>query len=191
MVIELPKYERMENDAYYTPLWVTEALFESWSFPIYSCCWEPANGEGHISMVLDHKFGWCFKSDITSGHDFLLSDRLPDDNITHIITNPPFGVKGDLAVRFVEHALKLTKQNSSSVIMLLISSFRCAKSRRHIFCQHPAFAAEITLLDGVSWENLPDTASPGPWNQMSWFVWDWSKPSYMKPYILDYAKEKK
>lgn len=92
-----------------------------------------------------------------------------------IITNPPYGIQSRLAVRFVEHALALTKRHQGKVAMLLKVGFDSAGGRRHLFADHPAFAAEYRLTKRIRWTNLPQSDA-GPTENHSWFVWSWAKP---------------
>jgi hypothetical protein len=185
MTIQLPDYPRIENEAYYTPEWVTQALMRTAQFPLDASVYEPACGAGDMVKVLAGYFANVVYSDITHpGGDFLLCDRLPD-GCKGVITNPPYGTGGILGHKFVKKALELTEPTAGFVCMLMRSSFRFAKTRRDIFCDNPTWVAEVTLLQRVKWANLPDVASPGPWNQMSWFIWDWAHDG-SKPIIVDY-----
>ncbi|MGH9552146.1 MAG: hypothetical protein ACRD3W_22355 [Terriglobales bacterium] len=85
-----------------------------------------------------------------------------------IITNPPY----ERAHDFISHALDLTQPISGRVAMLLPMAFDCAKTRRSIFAQHPAFCRKLVLTKRVRWANL-EQKTAGPSMNHAWFVWDW------------------
>ena len=167
--------EKIPNDLFCTPAWVTEALLNVEEFP--RPFWEPASGEGHISKILGQL---CTASDLATGTDFLTCGAMPHIccknmeawQTRSIITNPPYS--NGLAERFVRHALNLTEPVKGKVAMLLPLAFDSAKGRRDLFADHPAFKAKYTLTRRIRWENLEQTSSPSM--NHAWFVWDWSDP---------------
>lgn len=179
-------YERIEGDAYYTPAWVTEALFSVESFGMV---WDPACGAGHIVEVARRLGTGAYGSDIA------VVERLPDlalllgaadfphggnflahteDQECDIILNPPYGTGGRLAVQFIRHALAVTQKHRRKVATLLRVDFDSASTRADIFGNHPAFAAKYALTKRIRWANLPQS-SAGPTENHAWFVWDWQK----------------
>jgi hypothetical protein len=84
-----------------------------------------------------------------------------------LITNPPYGEgrRGELAVRFIEHALKLMVPR---IAMLLRVDFDSAFSRQHIFCRCSQFAGKIILLNRIKWFEGPS----GPSDNHAWFLWN-------------------
>lgn len=192
-------YERIEGDAYYTPAWVTEALF---SVEVFGMVWDPACGAGHIVDVARRLGRGAYGSDIAKvkplpdlallfgeadhphAGDFL---KHTEDQDCDLITNPPYGKGGRLAVQFIRHALTITQKNRRKVAMLLRVDFDSASTRRHIFGDHPAFAAKYTLTKRIRWANLrqvDDTGkpTPGPTDNHAWYVWDWSRRPGERPY---------
>ena len=172
MSVAPSNYTRIDGDKYYTPDWVTEALL---SVETFDAVWDPAGGDGGILLALP------------KGLRAQASDIDPDDlnlvfvrdffDCTHdgdfdIVTNPPYGVQSRLAVRFIEHSLELTRRRRGKVAMLLKVGFDSAGGRRHLFDEHPAFAAEYRLTKRIRWTNLPQSDA-GPTENHSWFVWDW------------------
>lgn len=158
-------YERLERDHYGTPSWVTEALLPY--IGRVSAAWEPACGEGKMSGVLARAGIKMATSDIATGIDFLQQPCAPCLFKAHaIITNPPY----NLATLFIEHALDLMKPASGIVAMLLRTDFDHARSRRHLFADHPAFARRIALTRRIQW--FEGTKGHPSFNH-SWFVWDW------------------
>lgn len=149
-------YERIEGDAYFTPHWVTEALLSVEKFP-YGGVWDPAAGAGHILDPFKAAGHTVWGTDINpAAAGILLGDffdqRLGESMISAIATNPPYGVRGRLAVKFIERAVDLMRGapgGVGKVAMLLRVDFDSADGRRHIFNDHPAFAAKYTLTYGT------------------------------------------
>ena len=83
-----------------------------------------------------------------------------------IITNPPYTE----AVRFIEHALALTKPCDGFVAMLLRTDFDHAATRQHLFAHCPQFARKVVLTKRIRWFG-GSTGSPS-FNH-AWYVWDW------------------
>lgn len=175
------KFKRSPLEKYYTPAWPIEALIRSEDM---RGRWvDPAAGAGHIMDVLNAAGVRCDGFDIApdaphvSGPlDFLVTTWIDGPGhygtkALNIITNPPFGTQGRLAVKFIEHALKLTEPTGGKVIMLLHADFDAAKTRRHLFADHPAFARQYTLTDRLQWANLEDQDRSS--SNHAWFVWDW------------------
>lgn len=173
MSVAASQYERVANEKYYTPAWVTEALF---SVERFGRVFDPAGGDGAIINA------------VPSGKAARAIDIAPDSprvdlgdffdvqtlDMWDIITNPPYGVQSRLAVRFVEHALAITEPFGGKVAMLLKVGFDSAAGRRPLFADHPAFAAEHRLTRRIRWTNF-EQKDAGPTENHSWFVWDWRK----------------
>ena len=83
-----------------------------------------------------------------------------------LITNPPYGDRrrGELAVAFIEHALKL---KIPRIAMLLRNDFDSAITRQHLFRNEPRFAFKLVLLNRIKWFDGPSSPS----DNHSWFVW--------------------
>ena len=108
-------------------------------FPAQSA-WEPACGEGHISGVLEERFGTVVATDV---HDYSDGERHPpgwrgcedfidpidaaeldadlaelgdDAAVDWIITNPPFSGDTDRALAFALRALTLARRQPHAVI---------------------------------------------------------------------------
>lgn len=168
-------YERVANDAYWTPGWCTQTVLDRVEFP--PMIWEPACGEGHICRVLqvcrlsfvgsdlvDHGYG-------ETGIDFLAAEKMPP-GCTSIMTNPPYA----LAEAFIRKALELTKPHQGRVAMLLRNEYDCAARRRDLF-EHPAFYKKIVLTKRPRWfdkETERIYKSSSPRHNFAWFVWCWN-----------------
>jgi hypothetical protein len=178
-------YERRDLEKYFTPAWVTDALIEVVELP--TPIYDPAAGAGDIINAIHawEHLGRAYASDIAPDAawidtaDFLLNAH---EFCRTIITNPPFGQGGRLAVKFIDRALALTKPRDGKVAMLLRVDFDSAGGRRKLFSDHPAFAAKYVLTKRIRWSNLPQSAA-GPTQNHAWFVWDWTKPGSTPPLI--------
>lgn len=155
-------YDRKANDLYETPAWVTQALVPH--LQKINLIWEPAAGTNAMADVLTEANYKVITSDLSHGTDFLKVERL-SNGASAIITNPPF----NLATQFIERALELMKPGGL-VAMLTRVDFDSAKTRRHLFADHPAFCKKIVLLRRIVWFE-PATASPS-FNHC-WMIWDW------------------
>ena len=157
-------YARVAFDQYETPEWVTKALVPHIP-PNVEWILEPACGSGKMARVLNHSGYALAVNDIQTGVDFLtFEERVAPDAI---ITNPPYS----LATEFIEHALKMTKLRGGVVAMLLRTDFDHAKSRRHLFADHPAFTKKLVLTKRIQW--FEDSKSSPSFNH-AWFIWDWT-----------------
>jgi hypothetical protein len=187
-------YERIEGDAYFTPHWVTEALLSVEKFP-YGGVWDPAAGAGHMLAPFKAAGHTVWGSDINPAadgvrHGDFFDMKLGESMISSIVTNPPYGVGGRLAVKFIERSLELMRGapgGMGKVAMLLRVDFDSAATRAHIFGDHPAFAAKYTLTKRVRWANLPQVdkngkKTSGPTDNHALYVWDWSRRSGERPY---------
>jgi len=172
-------YQRLEDDAYYTPPWCTWAMIPF--LPSYvDRVWEPAAGPKRmISEVLKNANYAVRSTDLRIGQglNFLKTRSCGGRSI---ITNPPY----KLAEPFIEHALVLTAQCRQAVAMLLRVDFDSAITRRHLFKDHPAFLGTVVLMRRVRWI-ANSTGSPS--ENHTWFLWDWRKPPQQKP-IINYGK---
>lgn len=191
MSIARSAYVRMDGDRYYTPGWVTEALLSVETFE--GGVWDPAAGAGHILAALPTAIPTNGTDIAPDGAGIREADFLQvkvPGRWANIVTNPPYGVQSRLAVQFIEQALRLTRPHGGKVAMLLKVGFDSASGRRHLFADHPAFAAEHVLTRRIRWANLEQKAS-GPTENHSWFVWDWRKRGGMpaKSYIPFLPKE--
>lgn len=179
-------YERQKADEYMTPEWAVEALLsvERIGGPV----WEPACGHCGVVRVIERYSpnGVVLATDINPeysrderrgldfragrGLDFLLKIYASVERLT-IITNPPFGSAGKLAVAFVEHALALTEPVRGRVIMLLPSDWDCAKTRTRFFEPFEGHITKVTLTRRIRWTNLKQSVA-GPSGNHAWYIWD-------------------
>jgi hypothetical protein len=179
-------YLRAERDLYPTPSWVTEAL--AVHLPLAGThIWEPATGEGHMAEALQAAGAKVYATDIVARRyplhrtlDFTASDAMQFDG-DGICTNPPFGPRGALAVRFAE--LGLERIGADGFLALLLpNDFDSAKSCRHLFADCAAFSMKVVLTKRIVWFDRPDAA---PKENHSWFVWH--RPADSGAPIIRYA----
>lgn len=170
-------YERVENDAYFTPAWCTEALL-NYTSQLFSPVWDPACGDGAILKVCAAREMKTLGSDIrdygwpgTFIFDFFKYETAVSRSI---ITNPPY----ECAQQFIEKALKLTEPQTGTVAMLLRNEYDSAGSRRHLFGDHPAFAKKLVLTRRPKWFAHEKAA---PRHNFSWFLWSWGKSAIERP----------
>lgn len=177
-----PEYARQRNEKYFTPAWVTEALMEAEDF--FGQVVDPAAGAGHIIDVARGHVFVVMGLDIEPDRDDIVqADFLKTTGSTdNIITNPPFGIGGRLAVSFIEKALTTTGARGGKVAMLLPLAFDSAKGRRHIFADCPQFAGKYVLTKRIRWANLEQKAA-GPMENHQWIIWNWRKPEHQKPTV--------
>lgn len=180
MSVARSDYERVQGDKYFTPAWVTEALLSAEKF---SKAYDPGAGDGGIVNALLAAGIEAWGSDIAPDAPHIVERDFfdcTDLNGFDVIGNPPYGQQSRLAVRFVEHSLKLTERHGGKVAMLLKVGFDSAPGRTRLFQDHPAFAAEYRVTKRISWANLPPKYDArgnliGPTEHHSWMVWDWRK----------------
>lgn len=178
-VFHTKAHARMAHEKYYTPAWVTWALLNRAKFS--QAVWEPAAGAGDMAQVLGAAGYAVEASDVAPEHpwvkpcDFLNPSIGP---VADIVTNPPFGTGGRLAVAFVERALQHTRARGGRIAMLLRDDFDSAKGRRHLFGDCAAFHHKLVLTTRIRWVNLPQMEA-GPSGNHAWFLWDWSRDAKM------------
>lgn len=174
-------------DFYPTPTWATLALMDVEDLD--GMIWEPACGNGAMSVALKTRYPEVLSSDLHNrnygigGWNFLETPDVPGYlHIDHIVTNPPY----NLAEDFIHQSLKIARHK---VCMLLRLAFLEGQSRYNsLFSECPsarvhAFSERITFYpDGIQTGGSGTTA-------YGWFVWDksvtdkstslrWIKPGY-------------
>jgi SAM-dependent methyltransferase len=172
MVIRGAAYDRQPRDLYRTPCAVTAALLDHVSFAPVLC--DPCCGYGDMLAVFrarGYRALGCDIQPVAAGArvaDFL-ADPFPFAPCD-IVTNPPSGPGGRVAVAFIERALAITQPWQGKVAMLTRRDFDSAPGRVHLFRDHPAFATTVVLLGRITWF-APRVASPA--ENHCWCVWDW------------------
>jgi len=187
MTTTFSSYQRREQDDYPTPVEAVDVLFTKANpYRITRDAWDPCCGKGEniLRAVRAHGIR-ATGSDIIHGDDFIAKKFGPTK--WDIVTNPPFGTQGRLALKFIEHSLARTERYSRKVMMLLPIDFDSGSTRRHVFGECPRFAHKIVLLNRVRIFN----GQSGTTNH-AWFIWaglpiwnDWPTLSYAR---IEYAE---
>lgn len=167
-------FDRIAADLYETPAWATKLFIDT--IAINDGILEPACGTGKMAQALFGSGFHVVAGDIgdygfslqSYQQDFLELGQLPPD-VRAVITNPPYGIQNRLAVKFIEHALALTKPVCGQVAMLLTADFDHAKGRRHLFAENAAFTARLAIQTRIRWIE-DSTGSPS--QNHCWFFWD-------------------
>ena len=167
-------FDRRPEDQYQTPEWITTALLQHLrGYPIWfgesEVVWEPACGEGRMARVLARHFRLVVATELfdqgfgTTGIDFLATTDIGD--VRGIITNPPYG---DMAARFIRHALELTAPVCGIVAMLCRNEYDGAIGRRELF-DRPPFAKKVVLHPRPRWI---EGTTGGPRHYYAWYIWN-------------------
>ncbi|WP_164879612.1 hypothetical protein [Afifella aestuarii] len=190
-------YRRSEHDRYFTPFWVTGALLSALPagflpspqiMPQPVAIADPFAGGGHILAALGmaqhrHLVGsdiaplassdlHCVAPVAVERRDFFqapLADAARR-NIGAIVTNPPYGPGGRLALAAVERALAMLAFRGGSLAMLLQVDFDSGATRTHLFRDCPNYLGKVALLNRIRWVNLPQLKD-GPSQNHAWFLW--------------------
>lgn len=167
-------FERHEADFFPSPKWVTEALGEVVEFRGLRV-WEPATGSGTMAEALTDLGAVVWESDLRGSAlrsgvravDFLCA-RFPPE-VDAVVTNPPFGLGGRTAVRFIERGLDLLRDGSPVrlLALLLAVDFDSASGRRALFSSCVEFSVKIVLLRRIKWFDGPSSPS----TNHAWFIW--------------------
>ena len=164
-------YPRQADEEYNTPPWVGVTIALWLAGQGVQTIWEPAPGRGQLS----HALVACGFSVVETGGDFLqLPQTRPFDAL---VTNPPYGKRGELADAFIRHALELEVPIAAFLLRVDADS---AKTRADIFRDCPFFAGKIVLLDRIVWFEREGAA--GPSENHAWFIWDRSHQA-RRPWI--------
>jgi hypothetical protein len=159
-------YPRQADEEYNTPAWVAGVIALWLKDQGVRHIWEPAAGNGRFAQVLRaHQFsvsetGYDAPKEISFFHLTELGD------CEAIVTNPPYGKRGELADAFIRHALELKPLIAA---FLLRVDHDSGKTRRDMFRDCPTFAGKIVLLDRIVWFDKPGAK---PSENHAWFIWD-------------------
>jgi hypothetical protein len=162
-------YPRQADEEYNTPPWVGAVIARWLKDQGVRSIWEPAPGRGNLTRALAaHGFS-VYETDA----DFF---RFPQAmEVDALVTNPPYGKRGELAEQFIRRALDM---NVPIAAFLLRVDYDSAKTRRDIFGACSRFAGKIVLLDRIVWFEREGAA--GPSENHAWFIWTRFGPTYSK-----------
>lgn len=156
-------YARKPDEAYDTPSWVAGVIAPHLRERQIQNVWEPAPGKGQLVRAL-RELGYTVI--MTRDDFFTLRDR---PQAEAIVTNPPFGPRGDTAAAFVRTALGTGVR---IIALVLRIDFDSALTRADIFRDCPHFAGKIVLMRRIKWFEGPQSPS----DNHAWFVWDKDRP---------------
>lgn len=186
-------YARQPDEKYCSPPWIVDALGEVVALAGLTV-WEPAAGDGDLADALRANGSTVWESDqalsdrrsgLLPGVDFLTTQFPP--SVDAIVTNPPFGIGGRLAVAFAERGLALMRAPGGPrlLALLLAADFDSASGRAHLFADCPEFAVKLVLLRRIRWFDGPS----GPSTNHMWAIW--RRDSFVSPVapgaVLRYA----
>lgn len=154
-------YARRPDEEYNTPAWVAAVIALWLADQSVREVWEPAPGSGHFAGALRD----CGCHVLETRENFLDS-QFWWPSCEALVTNPPYGRRGELGEAFAYHALKI---GAPIVALLLRVDFDSAKTRRRLFGECPFFAGKIVLLDRIDWFARPGKA--GSSTNHAWFIW--------------------
>jgi hypothetical protein len=167
------EYARKERDDYPTPVWVTEIVIPHLKSLNITSIWEPAAGEGGMAAALARAGFTVTETDLSSGVNFL-DDRAwsqAGSRCDAVVTNPPYGLQGKLAERFIERALELMRPSQGAVAMLLKVDFDSGLTRRRFFTDCPAWMTKLVLLKRIEWFKSLNGNTPS--DNHAWYIWSW------------------
>jgi hypothetical protein len=167
------EYARKERDDYPTPPWVTETVIAHLRALNVTSIWEPAAGEGAMAAVLAGAGFTITATDLSGGINFLDGKTWPRaaSCCDAIVTNPPYGLQGKLAERFIERALDLMRPGRGVVAMLLKVDFDSGLTRRRFFADCPAWRTKLVLLKRIEW--FKSLTGNTPSDNHAWYIWWW------------------
>jgi hypothetical protein len=171
-------FARVDKDYYRTPSWVIDALAEHVGIA-GSAIWEPAAGDGQMVEALKAAgAASVWASDIVQrgcSLDGVLdfpTGPAPDLHLDLIVTNPPFGSRGRLAVAFIETGLRhIVSGRARGLALLLPTDFDSAASRTGLFRDCACFAAKLVLTKRIVWFQRPDGTRESPKENHCWALW--------------------
>ena len=160
--------EREKNDWYPTPFKATEKLLRVEDFD--KTVWEPAAGDGAISVVLEDNGYKTVSSDLNdygfcdAGVDFLMETERKADSL---VTNPPY----KLAQEFIQKAINLGCVKHAWLLRLAF--LEGSKRYWGLFAENPpariyVFSHRLTMIRGDHEESWYGSGKMA----FAWFVWD-------------------
>jgi predicted RNA methylase len=184
-------HKRRRHDLYSTPAWViAEGLVPHFAvrglLVIDPCC-----GPGKMVRALEAMGATVAPSDVINharrfAHlqattpfrqiDFVASAIAAFLDADALTINPPYGVGGELAERFIEKALRIleladeTGHGPRWAAVLLPVDFDAASTRAYLFDGCRRFHAQIVLRRRIEWFKRKPGGS-GPSTNHAWFIW--------------------
>jgi hypothetical protein len=192
--VHLSGYDRLTQDFYATPSWVTEALLQH--VPLNGPVWEPCCGDGAMSTVLAAHGYDMVSTDICDrgfgipGVDFLACRTVPG-GCRSIVTNPPYGDSGShrgqsrsptAMLRFLQHALQLTASVQGQLALLVRLQWIAGQRAAEMMSAAP-FAAVVVLRQRICWFDRGEDTKRAQ-HHHAWVVFDHAYPPGHPPALL-------
>jgi hypothetical protein len=185
-------FQRIERDLYPTPAWVVEALAEHVELA-GKTIWECAAGRGHmVEALLAAGAARVHATDVFN-HGYQLDEILdfvtapnPKLPFDMIVTNPPWGIGGKLAVKFIESGLR-HMANGSALALLLSAEFDSATLRPRLFRDCNQFLGKIVLTKRIVWFSRTDGVREAPKENAAWYLWARPVWRIRQPPVVLYA----
>ena len=174
-------YPVRESADFFTPHWVTQdCLLPHIKFA--ENILDPAVGDGGIKNVFVAYGHTVMGIDINPDRavdlqmsflDFTNPDNIPFD----IVSNPPYFKPHNIDIKFIKHALALTKPHGGIVAMLLPMQYDFGTTRGEIFANCPEAKHQIKLRRRIAWSNVKPKRDKngkvvGPTKNHVWYVWE-------------------
>jgi len=192
--IHISGYDRVPQDFYPTPDWVTEALLKHATLrgPI----WEPCCGDGAMARVLEtagHKVVATDLVDRGFGRgdvDFFDCSTFPP-GCRSMVTNPPYGDGGDLLrpansaaslQRFVRHALDLTMRANGQLALLARFQWIAGKRAAALISSGP-LSRVVVLTKRIQWFDRGELTNTGQHHHV-WLFWDCRHGGLLPPSLV-------
>jgi hypothetical protein len=190
----MSRFDRIGQDFYATPSWVTEALLRHVRFrgPV----WEPCCGDGAMSKIFTARGYDVVSTDLvdrgfgTPGVDFLACRDVPG-GCRSIVTNPPYGDSGSHAAQsrsptamlnFLRHALMLTASVQGQLALLVRLQWIAGRRAATMMSAAP-FSAIIVLQRRIRWFDLGANTKQAQ-HHHAWVVFDHAHPPGQPPVLL-------
>jgi hypothetical protein len=192
--IHVSGYQRVGQDFYATPAWVTEALLRH--VRLRGPVWEPCCGDGAMSSVLtDHGYDVVSTDLVDRGYgkpgvDFLTSEAVPS-GCRSIVTNPPYGDSGShtaqsrsptAMLNFLRHAMMLTASVQGQLALLVRLQWIAGRRVAETMSAGP-FSAVIVLTRRIRWFDLGEFTKNAQ-HHHAWVVFDHAHPYGQPPAML-------
>ncbi len=192
--IHISGYDRVPQDFYPTPDWVTEALLQHAT--LRGPVWEPCCGDGAMARVLGaagHKVVATDLVDRGFGRgdvDFFACSAFPP-GCRSMVTNPPYGDGGELLrpansaaslQRFVRHALDLTLRANGQLALLARFQWIAGKRAAALITSGP-LSRVVVLTKRIQWFDRGELTNTGQHHHV-WLFWDCRHGRLLPPSLV-------
>lgn len=193
--IHISGYDRVSNDFYRTPSWVTAALLKH--VRLRGPVWEPCCGDGAMASVLMEHGYQVVATDLVDrgygrgGVDFYLCGSFPAP-CEAMITNPPYGEGGPASrdvrlsrsamLGFVRHSLALTAQVEGQLALLVRLQWSAGRKAATLINSGPLDTV-VVLTKRIRWFDMGPKTKQGQ-HHHCWLFWDYQRRTACPPRIV-------